>query len=49
MAEVGKESHDRRTGGDPRNDDRRKGGDASQIPPVGDRRKGDRRQGDRRE
>ena len=43
MAEVGKESHDRRTGEDRRSDDGRKGGDAGRIPPEGDRRKGDRR------
>lgn len=48
MAEVSKDALDRRAGKDRRSDDRRKGGDASQIPPEGDRRKGDRRQKERR-
>lgn len=49
MADVGKDAHDRGTSEDRRSDDRRKSGDASQIPPEGDRRKGNRRQGDRRD
>ena len=49
MAKPGKEAHDRRTGEDRRTDDRRTGGDASHIPPEGDRRKADRRHGDRRD
>ena len=48
MTDVGKEEQDRRPGEDRRSDDRRKGGDASRVPPEGDRRKGERRQGDRR-
>lgn len=49
MAEVGKDAHDRRAGGDRRNDDRRKVEDPNQIPLEGDRRKGERRRGDRRD
>lgn len=49
MAKVGNEAPDRRTGEDRRSDDRRKSGDASQIPPTGDRRIGDRRKIDRRD
>jgi hypothetical protein len=48
MAEVSKDALDRRAGGDRRSDARRRGDEASQMPPEGDRRKGDRRQKDRR-